>query len=42
MTKEEIKVLDRVSKDIYGCKYSELDFEKQDEIYVIAEENGLM
>lgn len=42
MTKEEIKVLDKVAKDLYGCTYSQLDFEKQDEVYILAEENGLM
>lgn len=41
-SKEEMKVLNKVAKDLYGCKFNELDFEDQDEIYCYAEDNGLL
>lgn len=31
-----------VTKDLYGCKFSDLDFEEQDAIYYYAEDNGLL
>ena len=42
LDKEEMKVLNKVAKDLYGCKFNELDFEDQDEIYCYAEDNGLL
>ena len=39
-SKEEMKVLNKLAKEIYGCKFSDLDFEEQDEIYCMAEETG--
>ena len=41
-SKEEMKVLNKVAKDFYGCKFNDLDFEEQDEIYCYAEDNGLL
>jgi len=39
-TKEEMKVLNKLAKEIHGCKFSDLDYEEQDEIYCMAEETG--
>ena len=41
-SKEELKVLNRIAKDLYGCKFSDLDFKDQDAIYCYAEDNGLL
>ena len=38
--KDEMKVLNKAAKEIYGCKFSDLDYEEQDEIYCYCEENG--
>ena len=34
-SKEEMKVLNKVAKDFYGCKFNDLDFEEQDEILLL-------
>ena len=41
-SKEEMKVLNKIAKDFFGCKFKDLDFEEQDEIYCYAEDNGLL
>ena len=41
-SKEEMKVLSRPAKEIYGCKFNDPDFEEQDGIYCYAEDNDLL
>lgn len=36
---EEMKVLNKIAKEWFGCKFEELNFEEQDQIYCYAEEN---
>lgn len=36
---EEMVVLERVAKDLFGCRYSDLDYEDQDFVYCYAQEN---
>lgn len=39
-TKEELKVLNKVAKEVFGIAYKDLDDEDKDYIYCYAEENG--
>lgn len=41
-SKEEMKVLNKLAKKVYGCKFDDLDFDDQDAIYCMAEDNGLL
>ena len=41
-SKDELKVLNKIAKDWHGCKFSDLDFDEQDEIYCYVEENELL
>lgn len=40
-TDEEMRVLNKLAKKFYGCKFKDLDEEEQDEIYCYAEDNEL-
>ena len=40
-TKAELKVLDRLSLALHGCRFEELDTEEQDALYCYAEDNEL-
>ncbi len=40
-TKEEMKVLNKIAKDWFGCNFTDLGFKEQDQIYCYAEENYL-
>ena len=39
---EEMKVLNKIAKDWYGCKFKDLNSEEQDEVYCYAEDNNLL
>ena len=41
-SKAEMKVLNKIAKEMHGCKFTDLDFEEQDAIYCYAEDNGMM
>ncbi len=41
-TNEEMKVLNKIAKDWFGCEFNSLGFEDQDAIYCYAEENDLL
>ncbi len=41
-SKEELKVLNKLAKKTFGCKFAELDFEDQDAVYCMAEDKGLL
>lgn len=40
MTNKEMKVLNKIANEWFGCDYDNLDYEEQDQIYCYAEENG--
>ena len=39
---EEMAVLNRLAKDIFGCRYNDLDYEDRDFVYCYAEDHGMM
>lgn len=39
-TKEELKALNKIAQDIFGCDFEELDYDDQDYIYCTYEEEG--
>lgn len=41
-SKEELKVLNNLAKEVYGCGFEALDYDDQDAIYCMAEDEGLM
>lgn len=41
-SKEELKVRNKLAKKVYVCKFDDLDFDDQDAIYCMAEDNGLL
>ena len=40
MTNHEMKILNEIANEWFGCNYDELNHEDQDQIYCYAEENG--
>ena len=38
----EMKILNKIAKEMHGCSFTDLDFEEQDMIYCYAEDNGLI
>ena len=41
-SKEELKVLDKVAKEMFGISFRALDEEDQDAVYCYAADNGLL
>lgn len=41
-TAKEMKVLDKIAKEWFGCKFNSLDYEDQDEVYCYAADNELL
>ncbi len=41
-SKEELKVLNKLAKKVYGLKFTALDSDDQDAIYCMSEEKGLL
>ena len=37
-TKSELKKLNKMAKELFGCKFSDLNLEDQDELYCMMEE----
>ena len=36
---EEMVVLERVAQELFGCRYSDLNYEDQDFVYCYVQEN---
>ena len=41
-SKEEMKVLNKLAKEIFGVSFKSLDEDDQDYLYCYAEDNGLI
>lgn len=41
-SKREMKVLNKIAKEWFGCEFNDLDFEDQDEIYCYAADREMV
>lgn len=41
-SKETMKVLNKIAKKMFGCKFNDLDPDDQDAVYCYAEDNELL